>query len=121
NEPLNNIVLEAKCQSCSEPCRVTVKDILYQPDYAGLDYEEGSEGAPFKCPKCESHSYVTNICAGRAHFDSGKFHNHCTECPGFGQCIGDYREAHCSGCGKHYFQGLSGFSCPNCGGSDEGD
>ena len=32
--------------------------------------------------------------------DSGKFHNHCTECPDLGKCIGDYREAHCERCGK---------------------
>ena len=37
-------------------------------------------------------------------------------CPGFGQCIGDYREAHCHRCGDHYFAGMSGFRCPCRGG-----
>jgi len=63
--------------------------------------------------------YVTGICSGRPNFDSGKFHNHCTRCPDFGQCIGDYREAHCGRCGGHYFAGLSGFKCPCRGGDPE--
>ena len=63
--------------------------------------------------------YVTGICGGRPNFDSGKFHNHCTRCPDFGQCIGDYREAHCGRCGGHYFAGLSGFKCPCRGGDPE--
>ena len=41
-------------------------------------------------------TYVTSVCEGKPSFDDGKYHNHCRQCPGFGQCIGDYREAHCS-------------------------
>jgi len=52
------------------------------------------------------------MCTGRLQQDSGKFHNHCHECPGFVKCIGDYREAHCGECGKPFFQGKSGFACP---------
>lgn len=108
---LDTVVLADKCESCSEPLSATVKDLLYQPDYAGLDYEEGGEDAPVKCEKCGTGNYVTQICSGNPQFDSGKFHNHCTQCPGYGKCIGDYRESHCEKCGKHYFAGLSGFDC----------
>lgn len=114
HNPLENVVIEGKCSSCNEPLRATVRDLLYQPDYAGLDYEDGGQDAPVKCSKCESGNYVTNICYGKPEFDSGKFHNHCTQCAGFGKCIGDYREQHCTKCGKHYFAGLSGFACDNC-------
>lgn len=36
---------------------------------------------------------------------------HCRECPGLGECLGDYRESHCDRCGKHYFTGNTGFAC----------
>ena len=64
--------------------------------------------------------YVTGLCGGQPSFDSGKFHNHCTDCPDFGTCIGDYREAHCMDCGKHWFSGMSGFPCSHCGGGHGG-
>jgi hypothetical protein len=114
DDPLSNVVLDGKCCCCDAPLRATVKELLYQPDYAGLDYEDGGDSAPVQCTKCQNGNYVTHLCHGKPEFDSGKFHNHCTRCPGFGQCIGDYRESHCENCGKHFFQGLSGFSCPNC-------
>ena len=57
---------------------------------------------------------MTRMCSGKPSFDSGKFHNHCTECKGFGQCIGDYREAHCNKCNKHWFTGSMGEPCYNC-------
>ena len=45
--------------------------------------------ATLRCPGEECGGvYVTRICQGDPTFDSGKFHNHCTECPGFGTCIG---------------------------------
>jgi len=102
--------------------KVHLKDILNQPDY-GDDYDDGSESAPAVCSCCneededfnyKTHAYVTNICYGNPTLDSGKSHNHCNKCDGFGKCIGDYREAHCSKCKGHDFSGLSGFSCPNC-------
>ena len=40
--------------------------------------------------------------------------NHCTECPDFGICLGDYRNAHCLNCRNHYFCGNSGFPCDGC-------
>jgi hypothetical protein len=65
------------------------------------------------------------MCEGRGpQDDSGKYRNHCDNCPGFGKCIGDYNEADGSYCDKHYFAGLSGFSCQckeNRGGFVGGD
>jgi hypothetical protein len=117
DDPLSNVVCTEKCEHCNEVVSATVRDVLYQSDYGG-DYEDGSDNASFQCPKCEAKHYVTSICRGKPEFDSGKFHNHCTQCKGFGTCIGDYREAHCDRCGKHYFSGLSGFGCPRCDRSD---
>jgi len=102
---------------CGHMIKATLGDLLKQPDYAGLDYEDGLQDATVICEEegCEEgRTYVTNICEGNPRFDCGKFHNHCTECPGFGICIHDYREAHCYRCGSHYFAGMSGFPCSNC-------
>jgi len=101
---------------CGHMIIATLGDLLNQPDYAGLDYEDGCENATVTCKECdEGRTYVTSVCEGNPSFDSGKFHNHCGECPGFGQCIGDYREAHCNRCGKHYFQGMINvYKCDNC-------
>jgi len=101
---------------CGHTIIATLGDLLKQPDYAGLDYEDGCENATVTCKECdEGRTYVTSVCEGNPSFDSGKFHNHCHECPGFGQCIGDYREAHCDRCGKHYFRGMINvYKCDNC-------
>lgn len=124
---LDEKIFTGECEGCSGKLSASVRDILYQADYGGngtylitshknfLVYEE--EGGPIKCPHCEDGfgHFVTDICCGDAHFDSGKFHNHCKDCPNFGYCIGDYREQHCLGCGQHY-HGCGGyFPCPNCG------
>jgi hypothetical protein len=108
---LDKVVFSGRCSECGTTLTSTLRDVLAQPDYAGLDYEDGGQNGALQCEECECGYYVTGMCNGRMEQDSGKFHNHCRECPGFGQCIGDYREAHCSNCGKHYFQGLSGFAC----------
>jgi len=107
---------------CGHQCTVTLRSLLRQPDYAGLDYEDGLQEATVFCDlnteannyeECyEGRTYVTSMCEGNPTFDSGKFHNHCVDCKNFGKCIGDYREVHCGMCGKHYFSGLSGFPCP---------
>ena len=85
--------------------------------YGGNDYGDGGQEGAVQCEDC-CGMYVTGLCEGRPSFDSGKFHNHCVQCPDFGQCIGDYREAHCMDCGKHWFAGMSGFACTHCGGGD---
>ncbi|XP_013394232.1 uncharacterized protein LOC106161755 [Lingula anatina] len=119
---LKTVIAEGNCASCEEEMAATVKDILYQKEYGGSDYENGGQEASVKCETedCGQGMYVTGVCYGEACFDSGKFHNHCTECPDFGECLGDYREAHCEECGGHYYAGGSG-SCP-CEESDsDGD
>jgi carboxyl-terminal PDZ ligand of neuronal nitric oxide synthase protein len=60
------------------------------------------------------------MCEGHFQEDTGKFSQHCTDCKGLGKCIGDYREAHCEYCNKHYFAGLSGFPC-SCQENGDGD
>lgn len=106
---------------CEHTWNPTLRSLLEQTDYPGTDYEDGMESATVQCPQegCEGRLYVTAMCMGQFREDSGKFHNHCTDCKGLGKCIGDYREAHCSTCGKHYFAGVAGgFGCPRCD-SDE--
>jgi hypothetical protein len=108
---LKQVVHSEKWQ-CGHILKATLKDLIEQSDYAGISNEEN---APVLCKskKCaeeegsfEGRAYVTGICEGKPSFDYGKSHNHCWKCPGFGQCIGDYREVHCDGCGKHYFGGF---------------
>ena len=137
----NTVVLEDGCCSCGKTLKATVGKLLFQDDYAGMDYEDGGEDAPIKCrgggddDKDEDDdddddddedndnddnvccgNYVTNMCYGSPQFDSGKFHNHCVRCEKFGTCIGDYREQHCDVCGTHYFAGSAGgFPCNGCG------
>ena len=113
-QDFHNVIFREACEACGEIAIARIYDVLRQSDYGG-DYEDGSEGGALHC-KCGYVAYVTGLCDPSSNLgsDSGKFHNHCTECPGFGKCIGDYREAHCDKCGKHYFAGLSGFKCENC-------
>jgi len=118
--PLDEVVVKDECIMCSRSVEVKVRDLLYQPIYGGSDYEEGGLEATVRCGNEEEYNdcggiYVTRVCYGSPSFDSGKFHNHCMECPGFGRCIGDYREAHCRGCNGHYFAGSMGdFECHTC-------
>ena len=120
---LDQVLTTGDCLICDEEdltCRI--RNILYQPDYGGGDYEDGGEEAPFKCTgeDCDLGIYITGLCSGSPTFDSGKFHNHCKECPLFGICIGDYREVHCRKCGDHFFAGGMGGSCYNCKGKGKG-
>ena len=89
---------------------------------------------------CGQGQYLTRCCIKlKPDWDSGKFHNHCTVCPGLGVCISDYRsvtafclrvikfydqllylcfflnrEGHCPRCDGHYFAGfISSYPC-NC-------
>lgn len=108
---LNQVLLKSACPVCSNMQVCVLRKVLFQQDWGG-DYETGASGARFKC-KCGTNLYVGGICTGEPMFDTGKFHNHCRLCPNFGQCIGDYREAHCRKCKTHYFAGGGGtFSCP---------
>jgi hypothetical protein len=117
----DTVLLKNKCLCCRELVECTIGAALGQSNYAGLDYEDGGEGGAIQCENEEcAGMYITDLCSGKPSLDSGKFHNHCTECPDFGICICDYRNAHCGGCGDHYFQGMSGFACPSCGAGSYG-
>jgi hypothetical protein len=90
----------------------TLRELLRQRDYAGMDYEDGAQRAIVKCSQCDHGAYVTHACRGMPDLDSGKFHNHCRQCPGLGVCISDYRNKHCNACGRHPFVGSMGaFKC----------
>jgi hypothetical protein len=115
--PLQQVLTEGSCEGCGRELIVRVADVLHQSDYAGLDYEDGGQNASVQCEDENCGGvYVTGICTGEPSFDSGKFHNHCSQCPLFGECIRDYRMAHCGNCGNHWFSGMSGFPCDACGG-----
>lgn len=118
---LDQILATGRCLICSKELSCSVRDVLWQPDYGGNDFEDGGKNATFRCDGEECCGiYVSRICLGFPRFGSGKFHNHCTQCPKFGKCIGDYREEHCGECGRHYFAGSMGqFPCPRCSGEEE--
>lgn len=124
---LDQVVTEGKCLMCSKKLTCRVRDVLYQPDYGGHDYEEG-EDATFRCDGADGcvGIYVTSMCIGDPMFDSGKFHNHCSFHAKLGYCIGDYREVHCKRCKSHYHPiGEGKCSCggaarPRIGGLSEG-
>ena len=114
---LDTVLHSASCYCCSGgPLECTIRDVLDQAA-CGDDYGDGGEGAAIQCDECGGN-YLSGLCEGRPHYTGGKFHNHCSECPDFGTCMGDYRNAHCHDCGNHYFAGMSGFSCEACGGGD---
>jgi len=122
---LDMVVHQEKGPWCGHMIQAKLGDLLEQPDYAGLDYEDGCQEATVVCGECdeddwEGRTYVTQLCVGQGRLDNGKFHNHCVKCPGFGICIGDYRNSHCNRCGDHPFVGSGGHmpSCNNCGNPD---
>lgn len=114
-----------KCNDCSKEMVCTVRDPLLQPAFGGNGYDmgsgnrQGAVGCDGEDMECEG-AYITYLCAKHieTRFESGKFHNHCTECPDFGVCIGDFRNAHCDRCGEHYFTGRLGFRCQCVGGGE---
>eukprot|EP01084_Bolivina_argentea_P181025 312695_1 len=115
NKGLDTILIDGNCMYCERQLSCSIRDVLYQPDYAGYDYCECENGAAVCDGDGCYRSYVTGMCNGNIKFDSGKFHNHCKQCPDMGKCIYDYRNTHCYGCGDHYFCGSSGrFGCHNC-------
>jgi len=70
----------------------------------------------------EGRVFISNMCHGFPEIDSSsKFTNHCVECSGFGQCIGDYRNRHCEVCGEHYYAGAGGIFPCKCGGYRYGE
>ncbi|XP_033101787.1 uncharacterized protein LOC117104938 [Anneissia japonica] len=114
DNPLDNVVVSGACYYCGDDLKATIRDLLYQPDYAGHDYECTGYDATVKClnEECEvAGVYVTGMCRNSAEIDSGKSHNHCTICPNFGTCMGDYREDHCRSCSEHFYSCRGLFRC----------
>lgn len=114
---LDTVILNLEGDECPHMFKVTTRMLIKQPDYAGLDYEDGLQDATVFCEKYGSEAddcdvgrtYVTNLCTPHPKLDSGKFHNHCKECPGFGRCLNDYR-TYCKPNSKTgYHTGKTGF------------
>ena len=125
------IVTGVPNDNCTDKFTATLRDLLYQPDYAGMDYENGAQKASVRCDEnkkgddlyCSNgagRTYVTRICEGKPEFNDGKSHNHCNRCKVFGKCIGDYREAHCRNCGKHYCFEPGPCDCQKSGSDSDG-
>jgi len=129
-EELNQVIFKGNFPhfSCGHSKDVKLCDVLYQPDYGGWDYADGLPNATVRCeePDCKDNEerrgrmFLTDICKGCPSPDTGEFHNHCLECPGFGVCLGDHREDHCHKCNGH-FDTASSCSCPcQDGGREDG-
>lgn len=92
-DSLNNVIYSSSCELCGEELNCTIYDILYQSEFGGHDYDEGSDDATLICKNkdCDYRVYVTGLCNNTPEFDCGKFHNHCTNnnCKDFGSCMGD--------------------------------
>lgn len=116
---LDVTIFEEKCRFCSGTRSCTLRELLSQPD-SGDDFDEGSESGALTCNNedCgDPKAYLTGMCRGNLRQDSGKLHNHCQDCPGLGQCVGDYRDVHCGGCDKHYYAG-GYLTCERCNPED---
>eukprot|EP01129_Flabellula_baltica_P015079 TRINITY_DN7450_c0_g1_i1.p1 TRINITY_DN7450_c0_g1~~TRINITY_DN7450_c0_g1_i1.p1 ORF type:complete len:268 (+),score=57.36 TRINITY_DN7450_c0_g1_i1:38-841(+) len=105
---LDAVFYRGPCWRCRAEVTVSVREILYQKDYPGITI---LEDAVVSCARCFGIIYVTRICEGKPQLDSGEHHNHCTECDGFGVCIGDWKTRHCWGCGEHYFYNFGENEC----------
>ena len=109
---LDKIVATTSCNECTKMVKATLRTLLQQIDYGGMGYEDGGQDAAVKCKKCKWGHYLTACCQGASRWDTGKFHNHCAECPGLGTCVFDYRTRHFPVCSRHYFAGTMGvFDC----------
>eukprot|EP00088_Acartia_fossae_P015339 TRINITY_DN18394_c0_g2_i1.p1 TRINITY_DN18394_c0_g2~~TRINITY_DN18394_c0_g2_i1.p1 ORF type:complete len:307 (-),score=89.58 TRINITY_DN18394_c0_g2_i1:134-1027(-) len=80
---------------CEHRFTATLRQVLEQTDHPGPDYGEPTLYCKeFNENECiEGHNFASRMCSGKPVIESGKFHNHCDECPGFGRCIGDYRNS----------------------------
>merc|ERR1712018_631505 len=109
---LDQLLLKSGCNCCSKQLTCTIRDALHQIEYGGNEYEDGGESAAIQCRESDEGeegcggNFITGLCNGDFSFDCGKFHNHCTKCPNFGHCIGDYRNT-CNGKGRVGWAGLS--------------
>ena len=109
---LDQILVTDVCCHCSRRVTAKVRDVLEQQE-VGDDHEDGTPNSKVRCPEDCCGFYVTKMCKGTPKLVTGKFHNHCTKCPGFGRCLSDYREVHCPKCNKHYY-GTDILQCIRC-------
>ena len=113
-----NRVLHRGPLRCGHMVSAILADVLYQPDYVGIQPSALLRLATVFCPYykkgyCpDGWAFVTGMCKGKPHFDwTGRRVNHCKKCDStFGECTDDYRSIHCPVCGEHY----SSSSCSNC-------
>eukprot|EP01083_Nonionella_stella_P063800 165806_1 len=117
DDALDKVIAEGNCYMCESPVKATLRTLLNQSDYCGMGYGCGGDG-PIECPndECDTNMYFTGMCCGDFDVSSGKNHNHCTVCPDFGECIVDYRNAHCLGCNDHFYKSYLNFPCNTCAG-----
>ena len=108
---LSQILLTEKCPFCKTMLTSTIGQVIHQDHCASSTRDGERDRAPIQCGGifC-SGRYVTNICQGMPRFDRDN-HNHCTQCPSFGRCIGYWRNNHCVDCGGHF---ISGERCEGC-------
>ena len=108
---LSQTLLTKKCSTCKQNLTSTIGQVIYQDHCASQTRDGERDRAPIHCGGffC-SGRYVTNLCQGIPRFDRDN-HNHCTQCPSFGRCIGYWRNNHCADCGGHY---ITGNQCEGC-------
>ena len=59
-EELNQVVFKGTFDNCGHEINVKLCDVLYQPDYAGLDYEDGCLNATVICQEVEDGEECDN-------------------------------------------------------------
>lgn len=113
-DDLDATAYDGECGICGGGCRarISLREALSQTDNGY--YSEG----PVTCGSGYD-VFLTNACSGRMSLGGGKWQNHCRECKGLGKCLGDGRMSHCADCGRHWFEGNSGFPCSYCNPGDE--
>jgi len=126
---LQQVVMKQRSDACDHIIKATLAEVMYQPDFVGIDYSLADANITVVCHGCIKdgkgnqwptyhRQLVSWLCTGSPTSDNGhgKFHNHCNKCPGFGKCLRDHRMAHCDKCGSHYWCGRAGsnFPCDKC-------
>lgn len=81
--------MKGNCPNCYQDIQGTLRQIAYQSADGGSYW--GGDPNDLVCTKCEDSFVVSDLCNGLPALECGKFFNHCSSCPGFGTCIGDYR------------------------------
>jgi len=111
-EELDKVIFmgRGKCRDCKIG-PVKLGDALLQADNVRVDFEN------VKGEVMESFCHLCRECDGEYihfHFVTPICRKHCAECPGYGQCIMDYKETHCPHCGGHGRRGWCYTEgCPN--------